>query len=106
MYKTINEASQEIKKLKDVKKQNELDAEIDDILNRIKTLVETGWTSIKKNQFSRMAIIPLSYAVRDRLSELEGLILEHQDVEGDPDLREKIRWLRSLSGKKRMNPKS
>ena len=100
MYKTIHKTSEGIKTKEDTKKKNELDPKIDDILNRIKALLETGWSSIKENQFSRMAIIPLSCAIRDRLSELEDLVLEHQDAANDPELREKIKWLRSVSAKK------
>jgi hypothetical protein len=92
MYETI--------KIQDVEKKNELDAGIEEILNNIQSFVENGWTSIKSNQFSRMAIIPLSCAIRDSLTELEDLVLKHPDATSDPDLREKIKWLRSVSVKK------
>jgi hypothetical protein len=62
MYETI---------IHDLKKQKELDAGIDDIINRIKTFSEAGWTLIKLNRLNRLAIIPLSCAIRDRLAELE-----------------------------------
>ena len=100
MYKTVHETQEETKKTKDVKKQNDLDLEIEEILARIKALAETGWASIKSNQFSRMAIIPLCCAIRDRLAEVEDLVLENQDISSDPELREKIKWLRSVSPRK------
>jgi hypothetical protein len=96
MYETIKEAP-------DFKKEDAVDLEIEEILNRIKTLAETGWASIKANRFSRMAIIPISCAIRENLAELEDFVLEHQEGSTDPDLREKIGWLRSVSAQKKAN---
>jgi len=95
MYKTVKEA-QKVKG----GKQSDLDAGIDDILNRIKTFTEDGWNLIQANQFSRMAILPLSRAIRESLAELEDLVLDHREATSDPDLREKMKWLRTAPLKK------